>query len=160
MLRDERGRAGRGFAGPCVAAATASRCPRNLVPLAIDELPVLFIAAACAQGETSVTGAEELRVKESDRIAAMSAGLTALGVAHTALPDGMRIEGRGAGTGVSGGEVDSFGDHRIAMSLQHREPACRRRRSRSAMWPMSPPRFPGSCHWRDRWDWQFSESTV
>ncbi len=73
------------------------RVPEDLVSLAIDELPVLFIAAACAQGETWVTGAEELRVKESDRIAAMSAGLTALGVAHTALPDGMQIEGRGAG---------------------------------------------------------------
>jgi len=52
-----------------------------MVPLAIDELPVLFIAAACAEGETVVTGAEELRVKESDRIAAMSAGLENLGVA-------------------------------------------------------------------------------
>ena len=59
--------------------------PQELVSLAIDELPVLFIAAACAQGQTRVSGAEELRVKESDRIAAMSAGLAALGVAHTAL---------------------------------------------------------------------------
>ncbi len=73
------------------------RVPKDLVSLAIDELPVLFIAAACAQGETWVTGAEELRVKESDRIAAMSAGLAALGVAHTALPDGMQITGRGQG---------------------------------------------------------------
>jgi 3-phosphoshikimate 1-carboxyvinyltransferase len=89
----------------------------ELVPLAIDELPVLFIAAACATGETLVTGAEELRVKESDRIAAMSAGLGALGVAHGVLPDGMRIEGRGAGPAFSGGEIDSFGDHRIAMSF-------------------------------------------
>jgi len=91
--------------------------PRELISLAIDELPVLFIAAACAQGETTVTGAEELRVKESDRIAAMSAGLTALGVAHTPLPDGMRIEGRSEGKAFTGGEVDSFGDHRIAMSF-------------------------------------------
>jgi 3-phosphoshikimate 1-carboxyvinyltransferase len=91
--------------------------PAELVPLAIDELPVLFIAAACATGETVVTGAEELRVKESDRIAAMSAGLGALGVAHGVLPDGMRIEGRGAGPAFSGGEIDSFGDHRIAMSF-------------------------------------------
>src|ERR1700688_1627318 len=89
----------------------------ELVPLAIDELPVLFVAAACADGETVVTGAEELRVKESDRIAAMSAGFTALGVAHDVLPDGMRIEGRGDGPAFSGGEVDSFGDHRIAMSF-------------------------------------------
>lgn len=91
--------------------------PKDLVSLAIDELPVLFIAAACAHGETRVTGAEELRVKESDRIAAMSAGLTALGVAHTDLPDGMQIQGRGQGSAFSSGEVESFGDHRIAMSF-------------------------------------------
>ncbi len=91
--------------------------PAALVPLAIDELPVLFVAAACARGETVVTGAEELRVKESDRIAAMSAGLKSLGVMHSVLPDGMRIEGRGEGPAFSGGEVDSFGDHRIAMSF-------------------------------------------
>jgi 3-phosphoshikimate 1-carboxyvinyltransferase len=91
--------------------------PVDLVPLAIDELPVLFIAAACAAGETVVRGAEELRVKESDRIAAMSAGLTRLGVVHEVLPDGMRIEGRDAGAAFSGGEIDSFGDHRIAMSF-------------------------------------------
>ena len=91
--------------------------PAALVPLAIDELPVLFVAAACASGETVVTGAEELRVKESDRIAAMSAGLKSLGVAHSVLPDGMRIEGRGEGAAFSGGEIDSFGDHRIAMSF-------------------------------------------
>jgi 3-phosphoshikimate 1-carboxyvinyltransferase len=91
--------------------------PAEIVPLAIDELPVLFVAAACAAGETLVTGAEELRVKESDRIAAMSAGFEALGVAHQMLPDGMRIEGRGTGAAFGGGEVDSFGDHRIAMSF-------------------------------------------
>jgi 3-phosphoshikimate 1-carboxyvinyltransferase len=91
--------------------------PKELVPLAIDELPVLFIAAACAAGETLVTGAEELRVKESDRIAAMSAGLAALGVAHEVLPDGMRIQGRGEGPAFARGAVDSFGDHRIAMSF-------------------------------------------
>ena len=91
--------------------------PAGLVPLAIDELPVLFVAAACAGGETVVTGAEELRVKESDRIAAMSAGLKSLGVVHSVLPDGMRIEGRGEGPAFGGGEIDSFGDHRIAMSF-------------------------------------------
>jgi 3-phosphoshikimate 1-carboxyvinyltransferase len=90
---------------------------KELVSLAIDELPILFIAAACAEGETLVTGAEELRVKESDRIAAMSAGLTALGVTHEALPDGMRIEGRADGTAFATGEIDSLGDHRIAMSF-------------------------------------------
>jgi len=99
------------------SALRGIQVPVELVPLAIDELPVLFIAAACAAGETVVTGAEELRVKESDRIAAMSAGLTALGVAHGVLPDGMRIEGRGAGPAFGGGEIDSCGDHRIAMSF-------------------------------------------
>jgi 3-phosphoshikimate 1-carboxyvinyltransferase len=101
------------FASPLHGIAV----PKDLVSLAIDELPVLFIAAACAQGETRVTGAEELRVKESDRIAAMSAGLTALGVAHTALPDGMQISGREQGNAFTSGAIDSFGDHRIAMSF-------------------------------------------
>jgi 3-phosphoshikimate 1-carboxyvinyltransferase len=91
--------------------------PADLVPLAIDEFPILFIAAACAQGETVVTGAEELRVKESDRIAAMSLGFTAVGVSHQVLPDGMRIQGRAQGPAFGGGEVDSLGDHRIAMSF-------------------------------------------
>jgi 3-phosphoshikimate 1-carboxyvinyltransferase len=91
--------------------------PPSLVPLAIDEFPVLFIAAACADGETRVTGAEELRVKESDRIAVMSAGLRALGVDHEATPDGMHIRGRGEGPAFAAGEVDSDGDHRIAMSF-------------------------------------------
>jgi 3-phosphoshikimate 1-carboxyvinyltransferase len=100
-----------------VSALRGIQVPVELVPLAIDELPVLFIAAACAAGETVVTGAAELRVKESDRIAAMSAGLEALGVVHSVLPDGMRIEGRGEGPAFSGGEIDSFGDHRIAMSF-------------------------------------------
>jgi 3-phosphoshikimate 1-carboxyvinyltransferase len=90
--------------------------PPALVPLAIDEFPVLFIAAACAAGETLITGAEELRVKESDRIAAMAAGLKILGVEHEVLPDGMRIQGR-AGTAFGGGDIDSHGDHRVAMSF-------------------------------------------
>jgi 3-phosphoshikimate 1-carboxyvinyltransferase len=93
------------------------RVPEELISLAIDELPVLFIAAACAEGETRVTGAAELRVKESDRIAAMSAGLTALGVVHSTLPDGMVVEGRSDGNAFAGGMIDSFGDHRIAMSF-------------------------------------------
>ena len=89
----------------------------DLVPLAIDEFPVLFVAAACAEGETVVTGAEELRVKESDRIAAMGAGFAALGVEHEVTPDGMRILGRGTGPVFGAGEVDSRGDHRIAMAF-------------------------------------------
>jgi 3-phosphoshikimate 1-carboxyvinyltransferase len=99
------------------SALSGISVPVELIPIAIDELPVLFIAAACAAGETRVTGAEELRVKESDRIAAMSAGLESLGVAHSVLPDGMRIEGRGEGPAFSGGVIDSFGDHRIAMAF-------------------------------------------
>jgi 3-phosphoshikimate 1-carboxyvinyltransferase len=83
------------------------------VPLAIDEFPVLCIVAACAQGQTIIRGAAELRVKESDRIAAMVAGLKTLGIAVEEKPDGMIIEGGNLG----GGEVDSFDDHRIAMAF-------------------------------------------
>jgi 3-phosphoshikimate 1-carboxyvinyltransferase len=91
--------------------------PEALVPIAIDELPVLFVAAACAYGETVITGAEELRVKESDRIAAMGAGFEALGVDHSVTPDGMRIRGLPDGPAFRGGVVDSRGDHRIAMAF-------------------------------------------
>lgn len=91
--------------------------PEHLVPLAIDEFPALFIAAACAEGETVVTGAEELRVKESDRIAVMARGLEAMGVQCEVLPDGMRIQGHMQPMVFSGGEIDSDGDHRIAMSF-------------------------------------------
>jgi 3-phosphoshikimate 1-carboxyvinyltransferase len=90
--------------------------PRDQVPLAIDEFPALFIAAACADGETLLTGAEELRVKESDRIAVMAAGLGALGVDAEVLPDGIRIRGVGNGR-LGGGTVHSHGDHRIAMAF-------------------------------------------
>jgi 3-phosphoshikimate 1-carboxyvinyltransferase len=87
--------------------------PEELVPLAIDEFPILFVAAACASGETVVTGAEELRVKESDRLAVMAEGLTRLGITNALLPDGIRIQGGR----FKGGTVDSHGDHRIAMSF-------------------------------------------
>lgn len=90
------------------------RVPERLVPLAIDEFPAFFIAAAAAEGETLVTGAEELRVKESDRIAAMARGLEAIGVTHEVLPDGLRIQG---GRPFRGGTIDSRGDHRIAMAF-------------------------------------------
>jgi prephenate dehydrogenase/3-phosphoshikimate 1-carboxyvinyltransferase len=92
--------------------------PEHVVPLAIDEFPVFFIAAACAEGPSLLRGAEELRVKESDRLAVMAEGLRALGVEHELLPDGMRLAGRGgAGPVFRGGAVDSHGDHRIAMSF-------------------------------------------
>jgi len=87
--------------------------PEALVPLAIDEFPVLFVAAACAEGQTRLTGAEELRVKESDRIQVMADGLQILGVSAEPTADGMIIQG---GT-IGGGEIISHGDHRIAMSF-------------------------------------------
>ncbi len=90
--------------------------PMDQVPLAIDEFPALFIAAAHAEGETLLTGAAELRVKESDRIAVMAGGMAQLGIETQVLPDGIRIQGR-AGASWHGGIVDSHGDHRIAMSF-------------------------------------------
>ena len=87
--------------------------PEDLVPLAIDEFPVLFIAAACASGTTTLSGAEELRVKESDRIASMADGLTRLGITNRVKEDGIVI----TGGQMIGGEVDTFHDHRIAMSF-------------------------------------------
>jgi 3-phosphoshikimate 1-carboxyvinyltransferase len=87
--------------------------PEDQVPLAIDEFPVLFIAAACAEGTTVLTGAEELRVKESDRIQSMADGLVTLGVDAVATDDGIRIQGGEIGSG----EVESFDDHRIAMAF-------------------------------------------
>jgi 3-phosphoshikimate 1-carboxyvinyltransferase len=96
------------------AALQGIEVPEALVPLAIDEFPILFIAAACAKGETVLRGAHELRVKESDRLAVMAEGLGKLGVEHELLPDGIRIQG---GAGFRGGLIDSHGDHRIAMSF-------------------------------------------
>jgi len=87
--------------------------PVDLVSDMIDEFPVLFVAAAAAKGATTVRGAAELRVKESDRIAGMARGLRRLGIAVAEAPDGAVIEG---GL-LSGGEVDSGGDHRIAMAF-------------------------------------------
>lgn len=87
--------------------------PPELVPLSIDEFPVLFVAAAGAKGPTIVRGAEELRHKESDRIAAMAANLAALGARVQERPDGLIIEGGR----LTGGTVDSRGDHRIAMAF-------------------------------------------
>ena len=87
--------------------------PEDQVPLAIDEFPAIFIAAACAEGRTVLTGAKELRVKESDRIQAMADGLTVLGIDAEATEDGIIIQGGQLG----GGTVNSYGDHRIAMSF-------------------------------------------
>ncbi len=89
------------------------RIPEELVPLAIDEFPALFVAAACAEGTTHLTGAAELRIKESDRIQVMAEGLQTLGIDAQPTPDGIVIHG-GA---LHGGRVDSHGDHRIAMAF-------------------------------------------
>ncbi|MFA5630368.1 MAG: bifunctional prephenate dehydrogenase/3-phosphoshikimate 1-carboxyvinyltransferase [Porticoccaceae bacterium] len=87
--------------------------PEDQVPLAIDEFPAIFIAAACAEGKTVLTGAEELRVKESDRIQAMADGLITLGIDAAPTPDGIVITGGTLGSGT----VHSRDDHRIAMSF-------------------------------------------
>ena len=95
------------------AALRGIDIPSHLVPLAIDEFPVLFIAAASAEGTTRLSGAEELRVKESDRIQVMADGLVAMGINAQTQADGITIQGGE----IAGGEVDSRGDHRIAMAF-------------------------------------------
>jgi 3-phosphoshikimate 1-carboxyvinyltransferase len=87
--------------------------PQSLIANSIDEFPIIFIAAACAQGVTTLNGAEELRVKESDRIAMMAAGLKVLGISVDEKPDGLVVRGGK----IQGGKIDSGGDHRIAMAF-------------------------------------------
>jgi 3-phosphoshikimate 1-carboxyvinyltransferase len=82
------------------------------IPLAIDELPLVALAACFAEGETTIRDAAELRRKESDRVATTCAALAALGATAEPSEDGMRIEGAG---GLRGGAIESHGDHRIAM---------------------------------------------
>lgn len=89
------------------------RIPKALVPIAIDEFPAILVAAAFAEGETVLTGAAELRVKESDRLQAMADGLTALGIENHPTPDGIRVIGGRPGGGV----IESRTDHRIAMAF-------------------------------------------
>lgn len=86
------------------------------IPQTIDEFPILCVAAAMAEGETVITGAAELRVKESDRIAGMAAELRKVGVAVTETPDGLIIQGRN-GAALKSAVCASYGDHRVAMSL-------------------------------------------
>ncbi|HEY9651888.1 MAG TPA: 3-phosphoshikimate 1-carboxyvinyltransferase [Coleofasciculaceae cyanobacterium] len=86
----------------------------SLIPRLIDEIPILAVAAAFAEGTTIIQDAEELRVKESDRLAVMASQLNRMGARITELPDGLEITG---GTPLSGTEVDSYTDHRIAMSF-------------------------------------------
>ena len=95
------------------AALRGIKIPKDQIPLAIDEFPALFIAAACAEGKTILRGASELRVKESDRIEAMATGLETLGISVETDSDGICIEGGN----FQGGVIDSYGDHRIAMAF-------------------------------------------
>lgn len=87
--------------------------PEHLVAIAIDEFPILFVAAAYAQGTTFASGLSELRVKESDRLTAMENGLKALGIECSATQDTMTVKGGK----IHGGQIESFADHRIAMSF-------------------------------------------
>lgn len=114
-MRNEREAGGEPVADLRVrsAALRGIEIPEALVPLAIDEFPALFVAAACAEGRTVLRGAEELRVKESDRIQVMADGLQTLGIDAQPTRDGIVIEGGPLG----GGRIDSHGDHRIAMSF-------------------------------------------
>jgi len=91
--------------------------PEDQVPLAIDEFPALMIAAACATGVTTITGAEELRVKESDRIQAMVDGLSAMGVSIEGTADGAIIQGMGADAQFNAAHIVTHHDHRIAMAF-------------------------------------------
>ena len=96
---------------------TGIAVPPEATPAMIDEYPVLFVAAAFAQGRTVLRGIEELRVKESDRIAVMAAGLTACGIVVEELPDGLIVDGRGGDRVPGGATVVARLDHRIAMSF-------------------------------------------
>ena len=99
----------------CSAKLQGIDIPLELVPLAIDEFPVIFIAASCASGETLLTGAKELRVKESDRIQVMADGLTTLGIENDVLEDGIRIQG--SEFRKQNSVIKSHKDHRISMSF-------------------------------------------
>ena len=96
------------------APLKGARIPETLVPDMIDEFPALFVAAAAAEGQTVVTGAAELRVKESDRLAAMATGLRALGMQVDETEDGATLHG---GITLGSGTIESHGDHRIAMAF-------------------------------------------
>jgi 3-phosphoshikimate 1-carboxyvinyltransferase len=91
--------------------------PPDIAPSMIDEFPVLFIAAALASGTTRTAGLDELRVKESDRLSAMAAGLTAIGATVEETPDGLIIHGRNGDPFPGGATIATHLDHRIAMSF-------------------------------------------
>jgi 3-phosphoshikimate 1-carboxyvinyltransferase len=98
-------------------ALTGIEVPPEIAASMIDEFPVLFVAAAFAQGTTVMRGLAELRVKESDRIAVMAAGLAACGVVVEELPDGLIVHGNGGEMVAGGATVAARLDHRIAMSF-------------------------------------------
>jgi len=116
-LTDERVVAGELVADirVCSAELHGVDIPQELVPLAIDEFPVIFIAASCAIGDTLLTGAKELRIKESDRIQVMADGLTSLGIKNEVLEDGIRIQG--GEFSKQNSVIKSHQDHRISMSF-------------------------------------------
>lgn len=115
-LENEREVAGEPVADLRVRHSKLEACEigGDLVPRAIDEIPILAVAAIFAKGTTTIRDAGELRVKESDRLMAMATQLNRLGAKITELPDGLDITG---GTPLTGTDVDSYGDHRVAMSL-------------------------------------------
>ena len=98
-------------------ALTGIEVPPEIAASMIDEFPILFVAAAFAQGTTTMRGLAELRVKESDRITVMAAGLTACGVQVEELPDGLIVHGNGGEPVAGGATVAASLDHRIAMSF-------------------------------------------
>jgi 3-phosphoshikimate 1-carboxyvinyltransferase len=115
-LENPRETAGEPVADLRVRASALKACTigGDIIPRLIDEIPVLAVAAAMAQGTTLIRDAQELRVKESDRLSAMASQLNRMGAQVTEHPDGLEITG---GYPLKGAEVDSFTDHRIAMSL-------------------------------------------
>jgi 3-phosphoshikimate 1-carboxyvinyltransferase len=116
QLLDQRLVSGEPVADILVRSSRLTGCAisGSVVPRAIDEFPAICVAAACAEGVTTVRDARELRVKETDRISAMAVNLRKLGVVVEECDDGMTVSGVER---LSGGSVESFGDHRIAMSL-------------------------------------------
>jgi 3-phosphoshikimate 1-carboxyvinyltransferase len=115
-LVNERMVAGEPVADLRVRSTPLKACTLSgaIIPRLIDEIPILAVAAVCAEGTTVIQDAEELRVKESDRLAVMASQLQAMGAQVLEHPDGLEITG---GATLKGAEVDSFTDHRIAMSL-------------------------------------------
>jgi 3-phosphoshikimate 1-carboxyvinyltransferase len=101
----------------CFSTLSGIDVPPEIAPSMIDEFPILFVAAAFAHGRTSMRGLQELRVKESDRIATMAEGLRAIGARIEELPDGLVVDGTGGDPLAGGATIASKLDHRIAMSF-------------------------------------------